>query len=129
MNNNLVNNVLTAAAFAQKAVAACKDTDGDCCVDCHKMATYLVDSQCYACYLQDNTPTRTPKPWALAALMGFALPMAFAVFAAAVVYYGEPAVTNEHTTYLVQGLKHGLIFGTICGLVASVVEHVISEVK
>ena len=77
----------------------------------------------------NNSSTRTLKPWALAALVGFALPMGYALFAAAVVRYGAPAVTNEDTLYIVQGLKNGLIFGAICGLVAAVVEHVTEEVK
>ena len=79
--------------------------------------------------MKNNSSKRTLKPWVLTALMGFALPMGFALFAAAVVRYGAPAVTNEDTLYLVQGLKNGLIFGAICGLVAAVVEHVTQEVK
>ena len=77
----------------------------------------------------NNSSKRTLKTWVLAALVGFFLPMGFALFAAAVVYFGAPAVTNEHKIYLVHGLKNGLIFGTICGLVAAVVEHITAEVK
>ena len=81
-----------------------------------------------ACGTNNSSTKTTLRLWVRAFLVGFGLPMAWSLLAAAMCYM-SPINTDSHILWLKKGLKNGLLFGMICGLVAAVVEYIMEEVK